>query len=66
MPNAMTRSVRDDLAKLAYAMARDLHRDDTRALLKIFAREKDLTEDMAYALYVRGKELARRVKGRAA
>lgn len=67
MPNTMTIAVRDDLAKLAYAMCRGLPPVDRRALIEgIFARRHDLTPDMAYALYVRGKDLVRREKGKAA
>ncbi len=67
MPNTMTKAVRDDLAKLAYGLAKGLPRDDTKAFLRdIFAARHDISEDMAWALYVRGKNLARMEKGRAA
>jgi hypothetical protein len=55
----MTPKDRDDIAKLAYALTRGLPKADAKALLAVFARERDLTEDMAWALYVRGKNLAR-------
>jgi hypothetical protein len=66
MPDGMTRAVRDDLAKLAYVLADGLPKADAKALLGVFAREKDISDDMAWALFVRGKDLARREKGRAA
>jgi hypothetical protein len=66
MPDGMTKAVRDDLAKLAYALARGLPKEDAKALLGVFARERDLSDDMAWALFVRGKDLARRAKERAA
>jgi hypothetical protein len=54
----MTLKDQDDIAKLAYALARGLEKPDAMALLAVFARDRDLTEDMAFALYVRGKNLA--------
>lgn len=67
MPDAMTKAVRDDLAKLAYVLVRGLPKHDRKALIEgVFATRHDLTPDMAYALYVRGKDLARREKRRAA
>lgn len=62
----MTAAVRDDLAKLAYALACNLPKQDRDSLLAVFAREKDLSEDRAFALFVRGKNLARMAKARAA
>ena len=69
MTNVMTRAVRDDLAKLAYLLAKHMPKPDAKELLNaIFAPEHDLTEDQSWALYVRGKQLAKqdREKGRAA
>lgn len=67
MPDAMTRAVRDDLAKLAYLLAQGMPKDDAKAILgAVFAARHDISDDMAWALYVRGKDLARREKGKAA
>lgn len=55
----MTPTVRDDLAKLAYVLAKDLPKRDAKALLEtVFARKHDVTPDRAWALFVRGKQLA--------
>lgn len=65
----MTRAVRDDLAKLAYLLAKHMPKADAKEFIEgIWARQKDLTPDIAWGLYVRGKNLARceREKGRAA
>jgi hypothetical protein len=64
MPDGMTKAVRDDLAKLAYALAKGLPKQDAKALLDVFGRERDLIDP--WALFVRGKDLARREKGKAA
>jgi hypothetical protein len=69
MPDGMTRAVRDDLAKLAYLLTKHMPKADAKEFLNsIFARQHDLSEDQAWALYVRGKDLARREreKGKAA
>jgi len=69
MNNTMTKAVRDDLAKLAYVLCKDLPAGEAKGLLRCaFAKPHGLTDDMAWALYVRGKSLARseREKGRAA
>lgn len=59
----MTPTVRDDLAKLAYSLAGDLPTRDAKALLRdMFARKHDVTPDIAWALYVRGKDLARKAE----
>lgn len=54
----MTLKDQDDLAKLAYRLTGNLPKADAKAFLALWARERDLTEDMAFALYVRGKNLA--------
>lgn len=57
----MTPTVRDDLAKLAYSLAGGLPARDAKALLRdLFATKHDVTPDIAWALFVRGKELARK------
>lgn len=61
----MTPSDRDDIAKLAYALAKGLPKDDAKSLLGVFARQRDLTDDMAWALFVRGKMLAAMESARA-
>lgn len=53
----MTDAVRDDLAKLAYRLAGDLPKADAKAFLAVWARERDLSDP--WALFVRGKQLAR-------
>lgn len=59
----MTPTVRDDLAKLAFSLAGDLPNVDAKALLRdMFATKHDVTEDMAWALFVRGKDLARKAE----
>lgn len=61
--DGMTRAVRDDLARLAYALAHDLPKSDAKSILGgIFATQHDITPDIAWALYVRGKHLAAAAK----
>lgn len=55
----MTPAKRDDMAKLAYALACDLPKQEAKEILAgIFAVQHDITADMAWALFVRGKSLA--------
>jgi hypothetical protein len=59
----MTGAVRDDLAKLAFRLAGDLPKADAKVLLRdMFAAKYDLTPDMAWALLVRGRDLARKAE----
>lgn len=63
MPDAMTKAVRDDLARLAYAVTNKMTKADALAFLAWLGFPN---EDDAKSIYARGQYLARREKGKAA